>query len=82
MFDIAQAKISRRCQVNICPIEIKKKCKIDKEQKEFTNDIRMQEKRVYERINPILKLYDNGKIKRKELIEKLSDAFYDLDKDD
>lgn len=66
----------------ICPIEIKKKCKIDKERTKFINDLETQKKRVYEKINPILKLYDNGKIKRKELIEKLSEAFYDLDKDD
>ena len=67
---------------DICPKEIKKNCKIDKELKRFIDDIETQEKRVYKKINPILELYDHGKIKRKEFIEKLSEAFYDLDKDD
>lgn len=66
----------------ICPKEIKKNCKIDKELKKFKDDIEKQEKRVYKKINPILELYDHGKIRRKELIEKLSEAFYELDKDD
>lgn len=65
----------------ICPIEIKKNCKIvTKELKKFDNDLKTQEKEVYEKIDPILKLYDNGKIKKRELIEKLSEAFHDLEK--
>lgn len=75
---------------DICPIEIKENCEINKwcsdvtgeELKEFKNDIETQEKRVHERINPILELYDRGKIKRKELVEKLSEAFYNLERND
>jgi hypothetical protein len=83
---------------DICPIEIKKKCEVnklcrdikDEEQEEFANkelskfenDIKTQEKRVHEKINPILELYDQGKINRKELAEKLSEAFYDLERND
>jgi hypothetical protein len=75
---------------NICPTEIKKKCEIsklcrgvaDEELEKFKNDITAQEKRVNEKINPILELYDQGKIKRKELVEKLSEAFYSLEEND
>lgn len=67
----------------ICPIEIKKKCKIATEElEEFKNDLENQEKRVNEKINPILELYNQGKIKRKEAVEKLSEAFYGLEKND
>jgi O-phosphoseryl-tRNA(Cys) synthetase len=53
----------------------------NKKKEKFVNDLKIQEKRVNERINPILELYNQGKIESKELVEKLSEAFYDLDKD-
>jgi hypothetical protein len=56
--------------------------KIDEDQKKFIDDIEMQEKRVNNKISPILELYNQGKIDLKELVEKLSQAFYELDKDD
>ena len=83
-------KLRENKPCDICPMEIKKKCKIatedleefaNKEKEKFVNDLKIQEKRVNERINPILELYNQGKIESKELVEKLSEAFYDLDKD-
>lgn len=52
---------------------------MSKELDEFKNNIELQEKMVYEKIDPILKLYDEDKITRKEFVEKLAEAFYDLE---
>lgn len=46
------------------------------------NHLELQEKKVYEKINPILQLYDEGKIKKIELVEKLIEAFYSLEEDE
>ena len=46
------------------------------------NDIELQKKRVYEKIGPILKLYDEGELTKIELVNKLIEAFYDLEKED
>jgi hypothetical protein len=43
------------------------------------NDIESQEKKVYTKIDPILRLYDEGRISKIELVEKLAEAFYDLE---
>lgn len=70
----------------ICPAEIKKKCKVvlgkftNEELEKFKSDLEDQEKMVNKRIGPILEQYDKGKIKRRELVEKLSEAFHDLEK--
>lgn len=50
--------------------------------KEFRDDLEKQEKRVYKKIGPILDLYYKGKIKKRELIEKLSEAFHSLEIND
>lgn len=52
---------------------------MSKELDEFKNNIELQEKMVYEKIDPILKLYDEDRITRKEFVEKLAEAFYDLE---
>lgn len=46
------------------------------------DNIELQKKRVYGRINPILKLYDEGLLTKIELVEKLIEAFYCLEKED
>ena len=53
--------------------------KNNKELEEFKNDLEAQKKRVYEKIDPILQLFDNGKITKKELIDRLAEAFYSLE---
>lgn len=50
--------------------------------KEFRDDLEKQEKIVNKKIGPILDLYNQGKIKKRELIEKLSEAFYSLETND
>lgn len=48
---------------------------------ELKKNLESQEKRVYEKINPILQSYNKDEITKKELIEKLSDAFYKLEEE-
>ena len=50
-----------------------------KDIEEFKKDLQSQKKKVDEKINPILQLYDEWKITKKELVEKLADAFYKLE---
>ncbi len=52
---------------------------MSKELEEFKKDLELQEKRVHEKIDPILKLRD--KLTEKELVDKLSEAFYELEKE-
>lgn len=46
------------------------------------NRIELQKKRVYEKIDPILKLYDEGELTKIELVEKLIESFYQLEEED
>lgn len=52
------------------------------ELKELTDNLEMQKKKVDEKIGPILELCDQGKMTRKELVEKLSEAFHGLEKNE
>ena len=52
----------------------------NKNLEEFERDLVLQKKRVDEKINPILQLYDKGEIDKKKLVEKLAEAFYSLEK--
>lgn len=49
---------------------------------EFKKNLQAQKKKVDEKINPILHSYIKGEITQKELVEKLSDAFYELEEED
>jgi len=46
---------------------------------EFKKNLESQKRKVDEKINPILRSYDKQEINKKQLVEKLSDAFYELD---
>lgn len=46
------------------------------------NNIELQKKRVYDKIAPILKLYDEDRITKIEFVEKLIEAFYNLEEED
>ena len=48
---------------------------------EFKKNLQSQKKKVDEKINPILQSYDKGEITKKDLVEKLSDAFYRLEEE-
>jgi len=48
---------------------------------EFKKNLQCQKKKVDEKINPILQLYDEGKITKMKLVEKLADAFRRLEKE-
>lgn len=48
---------------------------------EFKKNLQAQKKKVDEKINPILHSYIKGEITQRELAEKLSDAFYELEKE-
>jgi len=48
---------------------------------EFKKNLQSQKKKVDEKINPILQLYYKGEITKKELVEKLADAFYILEEE-
>ena len=52
-----------------------------KKDEDFARALALQKENVDKKISPILQLYDDNKITLKELAEKLSDAFYDLEKD-
>lgn len=52
---------------------------MEKEEKIEESNIELQEKKVYEKIDPILQLYNEGNITRTEFVEKLIDAFYSLE---
>lgn len=67
---------------NICPNEIKKKCKLVENHENVINDIELQKKKVHEKIDPILKLYNKDKITAVELVEKLAEAFRHLEEDE
>ncbi len=45
-------------------------------------DVELQKKKVYEKIGPILKLYDEGQLTKIEFVEKLAEAFYQLEEDE
>lgn len=49
------------------------------EEKIEESNLELQEKKVYEKIDPILQLYDEGNITRIEFVEKLAEAFYSLE---
>ena len=53
----------------------------NKNLEEFERDLELQKKRVNEKINPILQLYDKGEIDKKEFVEKLAEAFYSLERE-
>ena len=48
---------------------------------EFKKNLQSQKKKVDETINPILQSYAKGEITKKDLVEKLSDAFYRLEEE-
>ena len=51
---------------------------MSKELEEFKKDLEYQEKKVYEKINPILELYNKDKITMKELFVNLPQPFMEL----
>lgn len=53
----------------------------DEEFEQFKRNIAEQKKRVDGKIDPIKQSYNEGKITKRELVEKLADAFHELDKD-
>ena len=53
----------------------------DEEFELFKRNIAEQKKRVDGKIDPIKQSYNEGKITKRELVEKLADAFHELDKD-
>ena len=46
---------------------------------DFARALVLQEENVYKKINPILQLYKEDKITKKELVERLAEAFYNLE---
>jgi len=48
---------------------------------EFKKNLESQKKKVDEKIDPILQSYNKQEINKKELVEKLSDAFYKLEEE-
>lgn len=55
---------------------------MNKELEEIKNDLEQQKKRVEEKINPILQLYDQNKITKKKFIDKLVETFHNLEEED
>lgn len=53
----------------------------DEEFEQFKRNIAEQKKRVDEKIDPIKRSYDEGKITKREFVEKLADAFHELEED-
>lgn len=53
----------------------------DEELEQFKRRIAEQKQRVDEKIGPIKQLYEDGKITKMEFVEKLADAFHELEKD-
>lgn len=53
----------------------------DEELEQFKRNLAEQKKRVDEKINPIKQLYDEGKITQREFVEKLADAFHELEEE-
>lgn len=53
----------------------------DEEFEQFKRKIAEQKKRVDEKIDPIKQSYDEGKITKREFVEKLSDAFHELEEE-
>ncbi len=48
---------------------------------EFVRKLAEQKKRVDEKINPIKQSYEEGKITKREFVEKLADAFHELEEE-
>ena len=69
-------------QLDDNPIKGEKKMNKEKSLEEFQMDLELQKKRVGEKIDPILQSYYEFKINKKELIEKLAEAFYSLEKEE
>lgn len=46
---------------------------------DFVRALALHEENVYKKIDPILQLYKEDKITKKELIERLAEAFYSLE---
>lgn len=53
----------------------------DEELEQFKRNLAEQKRKVDEKIDPIKQLYDEGKITKRELVEKLADAFHELEKE-
>jgi len=53
----------------------------DEEFEQFKRNIAEQKKRVDEKIDPIKQSYEEGKITKREFVEKLTDAFHELEED-
>lgn len=53
----------------------------DEEFEQFKRNIAEQKKIVDEKIDPIKQSYEEGKITQRELVEKLADAFHELEAD-
>lgn len=70
-----------RCGNAVCGTVRGKEKVMTDDIEEFKKSLQSQKKKVDEKINPILKLFDDGKITKMELIEKLADAFYRLEKE-
>lgn len=51
------------------------------ELEQFKRNLAEQKKRVDEKIDPIKQLYDEGKITQIEFVEKLADAFHELEEE-
>lgn len=54
---------------------------IDEEFEQFKIKLAEQKKNVDDKIGPIKQLYDEGKITKIELVERLAEAFYELEKE-
>lgn len=54
---------------------------IDEEFEQFKIKLAEQKKKVDEKIDPIKQLYNEGKITKRELVERLADAFHELEKE-
>jgi hypothetical protein len=48
---------------------------------EFVRELAKQKKRVDEKIDPIKQSYNEGKITKREFVEKLADAFHELEEE-
>lgn len=53
----------------------------DEELEQFKRNLAEQKKKVDEKINPIKQLYEEGKITKREFVEKLAGAFHELEEE-
>lgn len=53
----------------------------DEELEQFERELARQKKRVDEKINPIKQSYDEEKITKREFVEKLANAFHELEEE-